>query len=99
MKGSTFPSRTITNELDKLVKQGIIVPLGIDEPSKWYNSFVCVWKPNGKMRLCLDPMQLIKCIVHPHYDAKLVEDLLPKLPGAKNSVLWMHTHSFYDGTE
>ena len=45
MKGSTFPSRTITNELDKLVKQGIIVPLGIDKPSELCNLFVCVQKP------------------------------------------------------
>ena len=83
MKGSTFPSRTIKNELDKLVKQGFIVPLGIDEPSEWCNLFVCVQKPNGKIRLYLDPTQLNKYIVYPHHNAKLVEDLLPKLSGAK----------------
>ena len=45
----------LKNELDKLVKQGIIVSLGMDEPSEWCNLFVCVWKPNGKIRLCLRP--------------------------------------------
>ena len=42
-----------------------------------------MWKPNGKIRLCLDPTQLNKYIVHPHHNAKLVEDLLPKLSGVK----------------
>ena len=36
-------------------------------------------KPNGKIRLCLDPTQLNKYIVYPYHDAKLVEGLLPKL--------------------
>ena len=40
---------------------------------------LCVQKPNGKIRLCLDPTQLNKYIVYPHHDAKLVESLLPKL--------------------
>ena len=83
MKGSTVPSRTIKNELDKLVKHNIIVPLGIDKPSEWCNSFVYVQKPNGKIRLYLDPTQLNKYIVHPHHDVKLFENLLLKLSGVK----------------
>ena len=65
------------------MKQGIIVPLGIAEPSEWCNSFVCVWKLNGKISLCLDPTQLNKYIVHPHHNAELAEDLLAKLSGVK----------------
>ena len=65
------------------MKQGIIVPLGIDEPGDWSNSFVCVQKLQGKIRLCLEPTQLNKYIVHPHHNAELVEDLLPKLSGVK----------------
>ena len=42
-----------------------------------------MWKPNGKIRLCLDPTQLNKYTVCPHHDAKLFEDLLPKLSGVK----------------
>ena len=36
----------LKRELDRLVKKGIIFLLGIDEPSDWCNSFVCVCKPN-----------------------------------------------------
>ena len=73
----------LKQELDRLIKQGIIVPLGIDEPSELVNSFRCVRKPNGKIRLCLDLTQTNKFIVHLHHDSKPVEDLLPKLSGAK----------------
>ena len=44
---------------------------------------MCVRKPNGKMRLCLDLTQLKKFIICLQHDSKLVEDLLPKLWGAK----------------
>ena len=40
---------SLKKELDRLVQEGIIVPLGIDEPRKWCNSFVCICKPNGKI--------------------------------------------------
>ena len=73
----------LKKELDRLGQEGIIVPLGIDEPSKWCNSFVCIHEPNGRIRLCLDLTQLNKSIVCPHHDAKLTEDLLPKLSGGK----------------
>ena len=34
-------------ELEKLVGEGILCKLKIDEKSEWLNSFVCVRKPNG----------------------------------------------------
>ena len=77
------PQEPLKKELDRLVQEGIIVPLSIDDPSGWCNSFVCICKPNWKIRLCLDSTQLNKFMVNPHHGAKLVEDLLPKLSGAK----------------
>ena len=41
-------------ELDKLVSEGILHKVDISEPVEWLNSFVCVRKANGKIRLCLD---------------------------------------------
>ena len=35
----------LKKELDRLVKVGIIILPGIDEPNEWCNSFVCVHKP------------------------------------------------------
>ena len=37
-------------ELEKLVDEGILRKLKIDEKSKWFNSFVCVCNPNGSIR-------------------------------------------------
>ena len=45
----------LKSELDKLVKEEILHKVDISEPIEWLNSFVCVKKANGKIRLCLDP--------------------------------------------
>ena len=37
-------------ELEKLVDEGILHKLKIDEKSEWLNSFVCVHKPNGSIK-------------------------------------------------
>ena len=44
---------------------------------------VCVTKPNGKLRLCLDPKDLNQAIKRPHYRTPALEDVLSKLGGAK----------------
>ena len=46
----------LEKELDEMVKQGIIVP--VDEPTDWVNSLVVREKPNGSLRICLDPKDL-----------------------------------------
>ena len=61
---------------------------------------MCVQKSNGKIRLSLEPTQLNKYIVCPHHNAKLVEDFLPKLSGAKIfSIVDACSSFFYDDTE
>ena len=47
-------------ELDSMVSQGILSKLddaNVNVP-EWLNSFVVVKKPNGKLRICLDPTDL-----------------------------------------
>ena len=39
----------LKEELNQLQKQHLIVPLGVDKSSEWYNSFVLVPKANDKM--------------------------------------------------
>ena len=70
-------------ELEKLVDEGILCKLKIDEKSEWLNSFVCVRKPNGSIRLCLDPTHLNKYILRPHHNSKTLDHILPRLAGAK----------------
>lgn len=72
----------LKEELQRLVKEGILVKLDADEKSEWCNSFVCRPKPKGGVRLCLDPAKLNACSVRPVHRGKTLEDVKPKLEGA-----------------
>ena len=39
-------------------KEGVIVE--VEEPTEWVNFLVIVEKPNGDLRLCLDPNEFLK---------------------------------------
>jgi len=71
----------LREQLDSLVQKGILSE--VKEPTDWVNSCVCVTKPNGKIRLCLDPKDLNRAIKRPHRYTPTLEDILPKLNGAK----------------
>ena len=83
-------------ELDKLVSEGILHKVDISEPIEWLNSFVCVRKTNGKIRLCLDPTHLNKWIIRPRHSSKLVDDILHNLNGAKYFSVVNSTSSFFN---
>ena len=83
-------------ELEKLVDEGILQKMKIDEKSEWLNSFFCVRKPYGSIRLCLDPTHLNKYIVRPHYNSKMLDDILPKLSDAKKFSIVDSTKSFFN---
>ena len=82
----------LKSELDKLWKEGILHKVDISEPIEWLNSFFCVKKSNGKIRLCLDPMHLNKWIIHPCHSAKLVDAILHRL----NFTVVDSTSSFFN---
>ena len=71
----------LKKELEALVQQGIITK--VDEPTDWVNSLVRVTKSNGTLRLCLDPKDLSRAIKRPHHRTPTLEDILPKLSGAR----------------
>ena len=51
---------TYKTELERLTKEGIITE--VKEHTEWINLIVPVMKPNGSLRLCLDPKDLNKAI-------------------------------------
>ena len=83
-------------ELNKLVNEGILHKVDISEPIEWLNSFVCMKKPSGKIRLCLDPTHLNRWIIRPRHSSKLVDDVLHNLNGAKFFSVVDSTSSFYN---
>lgn len=68
-------------ELDKLTKDEIISP--VDYPTDWVNNLQIVEKPNGKLRICLDPKPLNACIKREHFLIPTIENLTSKLAKMK----------------
>ena len=64
--------------------QGIISKCdGRNISPEWLNSFVIVKKPNGSLRVCLDPTDLNKVIIRPVCNAQTMDDVVHKLKSAK----------------
>ena len=72
---------TLKSELDSMVKNGIVAK--VTEPISWVCSLVIVKKPNGKIRLSLDPRDLNRAIKRSHYPLPTVEEVATRLSGAK----------------
>lgn len=77
--------------MKSMEKQGIIAK--VMKPTDWVNALTVVEKPRtGMLRICLDPRDLNKANKRPHYPLPTIEDITPKLSGAKYfSVLDAHS--------
>ena len=71
----------LQDELNRMERDGIIEK--VMEPTEWVNSMVMIKKKNRTVRLCIDPVDLNKCIKHPYYPIPTLEDVTAKLHGAK----------------
>ena len=58
---------------------GIVSP--VNAPTDWVSSLVVVEKPNGKLRICLDPRNLNKAIKREHYVIPSADDIINKFEG------------------
>ena len=70
----------LDKELDSMLADGIIVP--VEESTDWVNSLVVREKPNGSLRVCVDPRDLNKAIRREHYPVPTVESVTAKLHGS-----------------
>ena len=73
----------IKRELNDMESKGIIMKLKEGESTAWVNSLVYRRKPNGQLRIRLDPKDLNKAIRREHHVIPTLEEILPKLAGAK----------------
>ena len=55
----------------------------VDFPTDWVSAIVVTLKPNGKIRLCLDPRPLNKVLKRCHHPIPTIDDVLPELSNAK----------------
>ena len=80
-------------ELDRLTKGGIITE--VKEHTEWINSIVPVMKPNGSLRLCLDPKDLNKVIERNQWYSRTIDDILPELAKCKYKTLKDATSGYW----
>ena len=70
----------IKKELGEMVQQGIITKQ--TEPTPWVSSLTYPKKANGKLRICLDPKDLNKAIIHENHKAPTLKEIAHVLTGA-----------------
>ncbi|GFT91034.1 retrovirus-related Pol polyprotein from transposon 297 [Nephila pilipes] len=71
----------LKSTLNNLEKEGIVSK--VNKPTDWVQSLVIVEKPNGNLRLCLDPRDLNKVIKREHYQIPCIDNIISKLEGKK----------------
>ena len=72
----------VNQELERLSNEGIIK--SVTQPTDWLSNILVKEKPNGKLRICIDPSQTInKAIQRPKYTIPTIEEKLPLLTNAK----------------
>ncbi|XP_021347384.1 uncharacterized protein K02A2.6-like [Mizuhopecten yessoensis] len=71
----------VKKELDQMVEMKVIEK--VEKPTEWVSALVIVPKPNGKLRLCLDPRNLNKYIRREHFKLPTREEIMSKFAGAK----------------
>lgn len=72
----------LKRELDHMVTSGVIQP--IKEQTEWCASMVAVPKKNREQpRICVDLNMLNKAVKREKYVLPTIDDILPKLTGAK----------------
>ena len=60
-------------ELERMERMGIITK--VEQPTKWVSPIVVVKKPNGDVRICLDPVDLNKAVKREHYPLRTMEEV------------------------
>lgn len=54
----------VRRELDRM-KQAGVIKKGT-QPTEWVSTMHIMHKPNGKLRICMDPRNLNEAILHEH---------------------------------
>ena len=70
----------LEKQLKRMVDLDIIE--SVQKPTDWVNELVLVEKPNGKLRVCLDPRPLNKAIKREHLHLPTAKEIFSKVSGA-----------------
>ena len=80
-----MPSRRVPLSLKDRLKQELtrLEKDKEEEPTDWVSSLVVTEKPNGKLRVCINPQHLNRALKRSHYPLPVIEDILPELTDVK----------------
>ena len=71
----------VKHELNRMVKLKVIEKIA--EPTDWVSSMVTVQKPNGSLRICLDPKDLNLAIKREHFPMATADEIFSQMADAK----------------
>ena len=83
----------LKKELDRLVQTGVLVKA--ERPTDWVLPLVIVEKPNGDLRLCLDPMDLNEYIRRERYHLSHRSEILSEMADARYFTKMDASQGFY----
>lgn len=83
----------IKSKLTEMQAQGIIAK--VEGPTDWVNSMTVVKKPNGDLRICLDPQDLNRAIRREHFKLPTLEEITAKLSKANYFSTLDAKHGFW----
>lgn len=72
----------LKKELDRMENVDIVEKVPLNEPADWVSSLVYVDKPDGSIRVCLDPKDLNVAMKREHYPLPVVDDITTSCSGA-----------------
>ena len=70
----------IQEELARMESLDVIEKVA--EPTDWVNSMVTIIKPNGKVRMCIDPRDLNKAVKREYYPMRTIDEIITRMPNA-----------------
>ena len=75
--------QALKDELSRLENKGIICKLDANCPTEWVNSMVIVPKPDGSIRLVMDPRDLNKHMKGPHHAVQTFDEVVSQHSNCK----------------
>ena len=73
--------KELKHELNRMTELGVIEP--VSEPTDWVSSLVITRKPNGSLKVCLDPRNVNKAIKRHHHPMPTTEEIFTQMTDAK----------------
>ena len=77
---SPYIQSDLNKELDRMIRLGVVEESG---PTEWAHPIVCVRKPSGKLRFCLDARKLNDVTVKDTYPLPYINRILGQLSGTR----------------